>query len=624
MPRLLKLLACTLAGAFPVVASADEPIRHSAFDIRHSAAGGGVAERIGIMTHFAHGQPLDLIPPLVATGVRHVRDEVYWDHVEVAPGRFEFPKKFDDYLAALRRHDIRPLVPLTFESRHHDGGQTPHTEAGFQAYARYAVEVLRRYGDQIQAVEIWNEYNGGFIKGPATEDRSGTYTKMLRHAYAAIKRERPDVTVLGASTAGLPFPYLERLGAAGAFAHMDAVSIHPYRDTRPPETLEPAIRRLQKLIARHSPDRPLPIWVTEIGWPARPPGAQTGPALDEDTQAAYLVRCIAILLHAGVEKVYWYQFLEHGVDAGLGMLRAQKGYPPKPAHAAFVTLLAQLRDIATLEREPAADGIYSFILRPKSPTTASSDIRHSSLDIRHSAAPPPTRLLWSLRPVNIPTHGATRLVRLDGASETPPDWIVLTDRPVYLHGATASPAPAPGGDDRPSPLAASVADFSFEQDRGGWSYGSMTFSRTGATEFTRLTETRVTDWKEEWHLPGTPLSLSEEEQHPATAGLRPVAAVRRWTSDRGGPVRVEARFEAQAQGDGVRVRILADGQVRASEVIGGPRRPVFEVAFDCELPAGGHLDFAVDPGPGGTAHHDATRVEVTIFPSTSTSAPKTP
>jgi hypothetical protein len=600
MPRSLQFraLACLLIGHWSLVAG-------------HSDAFGraeSVAERIGIMTHFAHGQPLDLIPPLAATGVRHVRDEIYWDQVEVAPGRFEFPKKFDAYMGALRRHDIRPLVPLTFESRHYDDGQTPHTEAGFQAYARYAVEVLRHYGDQIQAVEIWNEYNGGFIKGPATRDRSGTYAQMLRHAYAAIKRERPDVTVLGASTAGLPFPYLERLGEAGAFAHMDAVSIHPYRDTQPPETLEPAIRRLREIIARHSPDRPLPIWVTEIGWPARPPGADSGPPLDEDTQAAYLVRCIAILLHVGVEKVYWYQFLEHGVDAGLGMLRNEPGFPPKPSHAAFVTLLAQLRGVATMEREPAAHGIYSFALRPAP----------------HSPAPPPARLLWSLKPVRIPTHGATRLVRLDGTSETPPDWIVLTDRPIYLHGATASPAPAPGQDDPPAPLADSAADFSFEQDRGGWSYGSMVFSRTGSVEFTRLTHHRVTDWKEEWFIPGTPLSISADEQHPASAGGRPVAAVRRWTSERGGMVRVQARFESLApgQGDGVRVRVLADEQVRASEVIGGSRRPSFELAFDCELPPGGHLDFAVDPGPGGTPHHDATRVSVSILPTATTPAPK--
>ncbi len=599
MPRSLQFrtLACLLIGHWSLV------LGHSA------AGGGGLADRVGIMTHFAHGQPLDLIPPLVATGVRHVRDEIYWDHIEVAPGRFEFPAKFDDYMAALRRHQIRPLVPLTFESRHHDGGQTPYTEDGFRAYARYAVEVLRRYGHQIQAVEIWNEYNGGFIKGPAMQDRSGTYTRMLRHAYAAIKRERPDVTVLGASTAGLPFPYLERLGEAGAFAHMDAVSIHPYRDTQPPETLEPAIRRLQALIARHSPDRPLPIWVTEIGWPARAPGASSGPPLDEDTQAAYLVRCIAILLHAGVEKVYWYQFLEHGVDVGLGMLRDEKGFPPKPAHAAFVTLLAQFRDVAALEREPAAHGVYSFVLRPLAPSG--------------ERAAPPSRLLWSLRPVRIPTHGATRLVRLDGTSETPPDWIVLTDRPVYLHGATASPVPAPGPDDPPAPLADSAADFSFEQDRGGWSYGSMTFSRTGSTEFTRLTQTRVTDWKEEWHLPGTPLSISDEEQHPASAGGRPVAAVRRWTSERGGTVRVQARFESlgAGQGDGVQVRVLTDGQVRASELIGGPRRPVFELDFETELPPGGHIDFAVDPGPRGNPHHDATRVSVAILPPRNSPAP---
>ena len=69
-----------------------------------------------------------------------------------------------------------------------------------RAAVRYAVEVLRHYGSEIKAVEIWNEYNGTFCKGPATQDRSGTYLRMLRAAYTAIKRERPDVLVLGGAT----------------------------------------------------------------------------------------------------------------------------------------------------------------------------------------------------------------------------------------------------------------------------------------------------------------------------------------------------------------------------------------------------------------------------------------
>jgi hypothetical protein len=586
MPRLLPVFLLLATGELP------------------AAPGAAVsfAERLGVMTHFAHGWSLDAMTPLAATGVRHVRDEIYWDEVEIAPGRFEFPARFDAYMAELRVHGIRPLVPLTFASRHHDDGLTPHTEAGFRAYARYAVEVLRHYGDQIQAVEIWNEYNGGFAQGPATTNRAETYTAMLRHAYAAIKSERPDVTVLGGSTAGLPFPYLERLIAAGALEHLDAVSIHPYRADEPPETLEAPLRRLQELLARRRPGRPVPIWVTEIGWPARTPGEKSGPLLDEEKQAAYLVRALVLLLSLGVEKVYWYQLRDHGVDAGLGLLRTEPGYPPKPAYGAFTTLLARLRGVGAIVRESAPEGVYHFRFDP----------------LEADAGHPSVRLLWATRPVSFPSGGATRLVRLDGSTATPHGGSLLLDEaPIYLEGVSDPEAFPRASPPRPV-LARSTDDFSFHQGGSGWSYGTFVPSGPdGATGFIPATETRVTDWKNEWILPGGPWSISPDEQHPALHGGQPVAAVRRWTSLRGGAVEVTARFQVSRQGDGVRVRVLADGREIASERIGGDRHPVLELTLAPTLPAGGHLDFSVDPGPGASSDHDATRVAITLRPLSS-------
>jgi len=558
-----------------------------------------MADRVGVMTHFAHGWDLDVLPRLRATGVRHVRDEIYWDHVEADRGRFVFTPRFERYMAALRRENIRPLVPLTFENRHYDGGLTPHTDEGFDAYARYCVEVVRHYGQQIQAVEIWNEYNGGFAKGPATEDRVRTYARMLHRAYAALKRERPDLLVLGGSTAGLPFPYIERLAEAGALRSMDALSIHPYRESDPPESLEPAIRRLQALLARHSPARPIPIWVTEIGWVARPPGDKSAPGVDEETQAAYLVRAFALLLSSGVERVYWYQLREHGVDVGLGLLRADKGYSPKPAYAAFTTLLAQLEGVRSLVREPAPEGVYAY-----------------RLDRGDSA--PATRLLWSLTPRSISAAGAKRVIHIDGKSEPAPERIELSGTPLFLETQDAAPLPglARGGP-ADGPVHASESEFALRQGANRWTYGTLSLADGEAAVFTPAAKHRVTDWKEEWIIPETPWSVSAEEQHPAMMAGRPVAAVRRWNSPRGGPVRVRARFShVGKQGDGVGVRVLVDGRVRFAEHIGGARRPSCEFDFECVLAADGYLDFAVDPGPDNSPDYDATRVSVFLQPDT--------
>ena len=82
----------------------------------------------------------------------------------------------------------------------------------------------------------------------ATEDRAATYAKMLRESYAQIKQLRPDVTVLGGATAGIPLPYWEKLMQNGGLQSMDALSIHPYRYNAPPEGLETEVAALQTLV----------------------------------------------------------------------------------------------------------------------------------------------------------------------------------------------------------------------------------------------------------------------------------------------------------------------------------------------------------------------------------------
>src|SRR5258708_1237550 len=189
--------------------------------------------RFGAMTHFAQGWDNSWADLAAGKSITQVRDELYWNAVESVPGVYNF-SSFDPYMAKLKSDQITPMIVLSFENPLYDGGNTPYTDAAFKAYGSYGVAVLNHYGTQVNALEIWNEYNGGFCKGPATNDRTGTYTKMLAEAYRQIKAVRPDVTVLGGSTAGLPLPYWENLIQAGALNSMNALSIHPYRSASPP------------------------------------------------------------------------------------------------------------------------------------------------------------------------------------------------------------------------------------------------------------------------------------------------------------------------------------------------------------------------------------------------------
>jgi len=181
------------------------------------------------MTHFAQGDTPAWAGTVAQLAIPTVRDELYWNQVEATRGNYSFPAEFDTYMAALRQKNIAPFIVLDFENPNYDADNTPYDADGFAGYANYASAVLQHYGSQIQAVEIWNEYNGTWCTGPATNDRPGTYTKMLQQAYTAIKTARPDVIVAGGATAGIALGYWQQLMQDGALSSMDVLSVHPYR-----------------------------------------------------------------------------------------------------------------------------------------------------------------------------------------------------------------------------------------------------------------------------------------------------------------------------------------------------------------------------------------------------------
>jgi hypothetical protein len=91
-----------------------------------------------------------------------------------------------------------------------------------------------------------------------------------------------------------------------------------------------------------------------------------------------------------------------------------------------------------------------------------------------------------------------------------------------------------------------------------------------------------------------------------------VAAVRRWLSDFSGRVRVEAQFRARSGGDGVRVRVLVDGQVRHHAALGGGQSITAAFEFEEVVQPGTKIDFVVDPGAAANLENDATAVSVTL------------
>jgi Glycosyl hydrolase catalytic core len=555
----------------------------------------------GVMTHFAQGWDRDVIPLIAKAGLRHIRDEQYWNKVEPAPGRFEFQQAYQAYMAEAVSHGIEPLIILSFANDHYDDGLTPYTDAGREGYARYGKKILDQYGDDIRALEIWNEYNGSFAKGPAANDRPLHYTKMLEEAYRQIKAARPDVKVLGGAAVRIPLPYFEEVFRLGGLDHMDGVVVHPYRGK--PEGAERELAALKELIEQYSGGVKKPIWVTEFGRHDSAPGGR-------QRTASYLVRLATLMLSENVERMYWYLMRDYRTSSNnfesMGLVRDLDSpfgrYAPAPAYAAYANLIRQLSGAQYVRREATDPRTHVHVFERDGREILVNWSTEPTAEVSFQTLSPLTVVDIVGHELTIrPTGGAVRLM--------------LSETPVFVRG----PVLEVREHARESILAWSEQDFADAQGEGGWGYGYFDGDGEGSGDGSGAVGPYTDDdfevlapvesaWERQWGERGLgPIAISASDAHPSAAGDRPIWAVRRWTSDVAGTVQVAGMIGSRAQGDGTRALILVDGvEVFAAEVGGPDGKRALDYALPLVVEQGSLVDFAVTPGPGTDVNFDAT------------------
>ena len=316
----------------------------------------------GVSGHFSMYDPLDVIQTVTSMGARSVRDDATWAKIEITPDTYRFDQ-IDPFMQEFRQNNLDPLLILDYNNPLYDNNQTPYDEIGFTAFAHYAGALVSHYNPQLKAVEVYNEYNAKFSDGPCAHNAS-CYAQMLRSTYQAIKAVRPDVTVVVGATFGIDLDWFKELFEAGALAYTDVISFHPYSDIfiDPPEIREIVenIQKLQTLIKAYNHGNTKPLWITELGW------STALNITDDARQAHYLVRSVVLSLSAGVQKFFWYDFLNDGTESvnleqNFGLLRkpdAMGYYTPKLAYTAYAVLIRELANRSYIGTVAAAPGAY--------------------------------------------------------------------------------------------------------------------------------------------------------------------------------------------------------------------------------------------------------------------------
>ncbi|GAA3406024.1 hypothetical protein ACFFNY_25810 [Paenibacillus hodogayensis] len=319
----------------------------------------------GMQTHYGIGWNRESIPLVKYAGAKHARDSFYWSEIELAKGTYTFNPKHTLPMQGFQEHGIEPFLTFAFSNQFYDNFQTPYTDDARTGYANYVKAQLAKYGSQVKAGEMWNEFDLPYFggKGPAAS-RADMYFELLKKGYEAAKAVRPDLNVVGGATSGIPRAWLGDVFALGGLNYMDTLSVHPYRYPNSPEGLTNEIAQLNDLVRAYNNGQTIPIWFSELGWPTHlsPQG------VDENTQAAYLIRSYVVSIASGVEKLFWYDMMDDGTDKqnnehNFGIVHnpgdALGAYTPKPAYVAYATMARQLTG-ATLTGQSTADGIYRY------------------------------------------------------------------------------------------------------------------------------------------------------------------------------------------------------------------------------------------------------------------------
>lgn len=286
------------AGTPTAVSESAKPLTDAVAVVTPTPSFSGMT--MGAATHFQQGWDIGALQFAKDIGAGDVRDEIAWSDVEQTPGSYAFSSPRTSYIDSVATSGVKLTLLLQGGNPNYDGGNTPYTDAGRAAFAKFAVAVLDRF-PSVKTIEIGNEFNGDtFVSGPVKDagygDRQNYYALMLKAVHDAVKAKHADVRILGGAAHSIPVGYLKVLFDKGALDNMDGIVVHPY--TTDPEQFARQIQVLKTAMGA----KPLPIYVTEY---AR--------ELDSESDTAdYLVKMTAAMAASGVAGADWYALRQEG------------------------------------------------------------------------------------------------------------------------------------------------------------------------------------------------------------------------------------------------------------------------------------------------------------------------
>ncbi len=385
---------------------------------------GPIPDGLGVNIHFTTPQPGEM-KMLAAGGFTWVRMDFDWNQVEYEKGKYRFDA-YETLMTALEEHGIRPIFILDYVHRFYDNAQSPHTDEGIAAFARFAAASAQHFRGRGILWEMYNEPNITPFWRPTVNVQD--YIRLATATGKAIRAVAPAEAYIGPATSTFDWRFLEECFKGGLLDLWDAVSIHPYRPMEP-ETVIPDYARLRALIRRYAPKgKRIPIISGEWGY------SSVWGGMDVTKQGKMLARQWLTNIACEVPLSIWYDWHDDGPDPkepehhfGTTLHPTHAGrdpiYDPKPAYLAAQTLTTELRGYRFNKRLIVGDRSNHVLLFAKGREVAVA--------------------AWSTQPdgavVSIPAspgefdavgHVGDRRERLTGAASGL--QVRLTDAPLFI------------------------------------------------------------------------------------------------------------------------------------------------------------------------------------------------
>jgi Glycosyl hydrolase family 10 len=304
-----------------------------------------------------HGRELEQMAlKAKESGVKWIREDFDWGSMEPERGKFYWA--FNDSVVKIAGKNGISVYAIV---AYWPSWTKEYTKEGIDDYVTFLKELVKHYKKYIHQWEIWNEPNIFFWQGPQE-----MYAELLMKSYTAIKDVDSTAQVLGISTSGIDFDFIQRMQQLQA--PFDILTIHPYRSKLDETAFIEELKRAAAMVVLPGGKR-RPVWITEMGWTTYTPhnewvqeGFLPTPLR---VQAELIVRTYLSCIISGIDpKVFWYDLRNDGTDPlnfedNIGIMN--RDFSPKPAYIAYSTMTRTLKGMKFTKILGQPEGIFSGV-----------------------------------------------------------------------------------------------------------------------------------------------------------------------------------------------------------------------------------------------------------------------